>query len=127
MIVYLAGDMRSGWQDRLKSLLPSDVETIDPRSHGLTDPAAYTRWDLDGVRRAAVVVAYMDPSNPAGFGLAIEAGYAYGLGKSIIFVDQMGADWRSRYFDMLRQIATVVPTFEAAAELLGATAWCSSV
>lgn len=118
MKVYLAGDMKSNWQDRLIPLLPAGVEAIDPRKHGLADPAAYTQWDLDGVARADAVIVYMDPSNPSGYGLSIEAGYARGLGKRIIFVDQMGADWRSKYFEMLRQIAIVVRTFHAAAALV---------
>ena len=112
--VYLAGDMRSGWQDRFKAMLPERVRVIDPRSHGLTDPAAYTEWDLRGVRECQVVVAYMGPHNPSGFGLAIECGYAHALGRKIIFVDEMTVDWRGKYFDMLRQISTVVPTFHDA-------------
>lgn len=114
MRVYCAGDMRSGWQDRLARLRP-DIELIDPRSHGLVDPAAYTKWDLDGVAASDAVVVFMDSSNPSGFGLSIEAGFAHGLGKRIIFVDQLGLDWRSRYFDMLRQISLVVPSLDAAA------------
>lgn len=118
MKIYLAGDMKSGWQDRFAAMLPKDVELIDPRSHGLTDAAQYTWWDLEGVARADIIMAYMGPHNPSGFGLCLEAGYAYGLGKPIIFVDEMTVDWRGRYFDMLRQIATVVPTLEAAARVL---------
>jgi nucleoside 2-deoxyribosyltransferase len=118
MKVYLAGDMKSGWQDRFAEQVPKWVELIDPRSHGLPDPAQYTAWDLDGVRRADAVIAYMGAHNPSGFGLCIEAGYAYGLGKRIIFVDEMTVDWRGRYFDMLRQIATVVPTLPDAARAL---------
>lgn len=117
MIIYLAGDMQSGWQDNITNLLPQH-EFIDPRTHGLTDPAEYTKWDLDGVSRADVVVVYMHSGNPSGFGLSIEAGYANGLGKKIVFIDQISEDWRSKYFNMLRQIAIVVPTFVEAASLL---------
>ena len=118
MKIYLAGDMRSGWQDKLIALLPEGVEAIDPRKHGLADPAEYTTWDLAGVRRADAVVVFMDPANPSGFGLSIECGYGFALDKRIIFVDQMGVDWRSRYFDMLRQVSTVVRTFEEAVAAL---------
>jgi nucleoside 2-deoxyribosyltransferase len=118
MKIYAAGDMHSGWQDALAALLPGH-EILDPRSHGLTEPAAYTAWDLDAVRRADVVVVYMTPNNPSGYGPNLEAGYAHGLGKPVIFVDQIGADWRSKYFGMLRSIAmTVVPTLEDAARAL---------
>lgn len=117
MKIYAAGDMKSGWQDELIHLAP-EHEIIDPRSHGLSDPAAYTAWDLDGVRRADVVVVYMFPGNPGGFGLCIEAGYAFGLGKRIIFVDRLGDDWRSRYFGMLRNLGTVVGSLEEAVRAL---------
>ena len=114
--VYAAGDMRSGWQDKLRALLPADIHILDPRAHGLTDPAAYTKWDLDAVKDSTVVVVYMGPHNPSGFGLSIEAGFAHALGRKIIFVDEMQTDWRGKYFDMLRQISTVVPSLEAAAK-----------
>ncbi|OFX03255.1 MAG: hypothetical protein A3E78_12000 [Alphaproteobacteria bacterium RIFCSPHIGHO2_12_FULL_63_12] len=117
--IYLAGDMRSGWQDRLIALLPTDIEAIDPRSHGLSDPSLYTRWDLDGIERANVIVAYMGSNNPSGFGLCIEAGYGYALGKRIIFIDAIADDWRSRYFDMLRRISTVVTSIEDAVMEIG--------
>lgn len=108
--------MKSGWQDRFRSLLCDAVEIIDPRSHDLSDPAAYTAWDLDGVRRADILVVYMGPHNPSGFGLSLEAGYGHALGKPIIFVDEMQQDWRGRYFDMLRVISKVVPSLQAAAD-----------
>lgn len=114
-LIYAAGDMKSGWQDRLRALLPSRIVMLDPRSHGLEDPAAYTKWDLGAVRDCHVVVAYMGSHNPSGYGLSLECGFAHALGRSIIFVDELGADWRSPYFGMLRAVSRVVPTMEDAA------------
>jgi nucleoside 2-deoxyribosyltransferase len=68
------------------------------------------------VRRCDILVAYMGPHNPSGFGLSLEAGYAKALGKGMIFVDEMQQDWRGKYFDMLRSISTVVQTLEEAAK-----------
>lgn len=110
MIIYLAGDMKSGWQDRFAACAKPEWELIDPRTHGFSDPASYTKWDLDGVRRADVVVAFMGPHNPSGFGLSLEVGFAHALGKRVIFVDGLRDDWRTRYFDMHRQISEVVGT-----------------
>jgi len=85
MRVYLSGGMRSGWQDKVKAAV-SGIEWIDPREHGLELPALYAVWDLTGVRLADVVFAYIEDDNPSGIGLALELGYAKGLGKITILV-----------------------------------------
>lgn len=117
MKIYLAGGMKTDWQDRLMAAAPRH-RYLDPRSHGITDPAEYTRWDLAAVAVCDVVVAQMDSSNPSGFGLSLEVGYAHALGKRVVFIDGIRGDWRSRYFDMVRQVSTVVESIEAAAAAL---------
>lgn len=120
MKVYLAGGMKGTWQDDLMRLVPSHTY-FDPRSHGIQDPVGYTDWDLKHIGMCDVLVAYMDPSNPSGFGLSLEIGFAAALCKYIVFIDQLGLDWRSRYFGMHRVIATcVVPSVESAADALWA-------
>lgn len=107
MIVYLAGGMKDGWQDRAAALLPG-CELLDPRSWGDPNPIVYTARDLDAIRKADVVLAHMSSANPSGFGLSVEVGYAYGIGKRIVFCDEIGGDWRSPYFGMHRVMATAV-------------------
>lgn len=115
-MIYLAGDMRSGWQDAFAAMLPPQICVKDPSKHGLKVPAEYTKWDLDAVRDSQLVVAYMGPHNPSGYGMALEIGYAHALGRPIIFVDCMGTDWRSEYFGMVRSVASeIVGSFEEAA------------
>ena len=117
MIIYTAGDMHSGWQDALVALLPAGTTVYDPRRSGLSDPAAYTRWDLEHVARADAVIAFMGPENRSGFGLCVEVGYARASGKRVVFVDQLGRDWRSPLFDIVRHTASVVvPTLRDAVE-----------
>lgn len=116
MIIYLAGGMKDGWQDRAAALLP-DHELLDPRSWSTPDPTVYTARDLEAVRQADAVLVHMSSANPSGYGLSVELGYAYALGKHIVFCDEISGDWRSSYFEMHRQMATVVcHTLEAAAE-----------
>lgn len=103
--VYLAGGMHTDWRSRVIAAFP-DIIFFDPSSHGLTDEADYTTWDLAHVRYAETVFVYMDAANPSGYGLSLEAGYAFALNKRIIFVDESGT--HSRSFGMLRQIADVV-------------------
>jgi nucleoside 2-deoxyribosyltransferase len=105
-IVYLAGGMKDGWQDKFISKLPNCL-LLDPRSWSSPDPKVYTARDLANIRKADVVLVYMSSSNPSGFGLSVELGYAYGLGKRIVFVDNIKEDWRTVYFGMHREMATV--------------------
>jgi len=115
MIVYLAGGMKDGWQDRAINLL-NGHEILDPRSWSDPNPTVYTERDLAAVRRADCLLVHMASTNPSGFGLSIELGYAYALGKKIVFCDEIRGDWRSPYFGMHREMATVVcHSIEAAA------------
>jgi len=107
MIIYLAGGMKDGWQDKVAPLLVGH-ELLDPRSWSTPDPVVYTARDLEAVRKCDCVLVHMSSSNPSGFGLSVELGYAYALGKKIVFCDEITGDWRSGYFGMHRQMATVV-------------------
>lgn len=120
MIIYLAGGMKDGWQDKVAPLLAGH-ELLDPRSWSTPDPAAYTVRDLEAVRKADCMLAHMSSSNPSGFGLSVELGYAYALGKRIVFCDEIRTDWRTGYFGMHRQMASqVCYSLEAAAAAVNA-------
>jgi nucleoside 2-deoxyribosyltransferase len=103
-IVYLAGGFRSNWQMTAKSAIP-EFEWLDPSAHKLQDPMAYTQWDLDAIRRSDTVLAYLEDTNPGGYALALELGYAKALGKTILLVEFHSDDTRRKYFEMVRQVA----------------------
>jgi nucleoside 2-deoxyribosyltransferase len=118
MIIYLAGGMSTGWQDRVSPLLAGH-ELLDPRSWADPDPTIYTELDLAAIRRADALLVQMGSDNPSGFGLSVELGYAKALGKRIVFLDEISGDWRSRYFGMHRVMSDVVcTTLEKAAAAL---------
>ena len=100
--VYLAGGMKSGWQDALISSYGSEFIFIDPRTHGFTSEVEYTAWDLAAVDSCDILFACMEHDNPSGFGMMLEIGYARALGKKIIFVE-LGDDSRTRMYGMARQ------------------------
>ena len=102
--VYLAGGFRSGWQNLARAALSSHYDLLDPRQHALASPSEYTSWDLAAIRRCHVVLAYMEESNPGGYALALEIGYAHALGKHIVLVDVLDQA-RSKYFAMVREVA----------------------
>lgn len=105
--VYLAGGFHSGWQDEVYRVLKG-CEILDPRKHGLTAPKDYTEWDLEALQRCDYVLANMEETNPGGYSLALEVGYAKALGKQIIVVDQITDPEIKKYFEMVRQVANIV-------------------
>lgn len=116
-VVYLAGGMRSNWQDRVIEALPG-LLFIDPRRHGVCDERAYTAWDLTGVRQADIVLGYIERTNPNGAGLALEFGVAATLGKHLLYAEEEGFA-HSRYFGMVRSVSDgVYSSLEAAIEAL---------
>lgn len=106
LTIYLAGDMRSDWQDWfIKALDGYPIHWIDPRTHGLKDENEYTKWDIDGVKAADVVLAFLHAENPSGQGMSLEVGYAAAMGKHIVWVDN-GSHPHARYFGMCRALAS---------------------
>lgn len=117
--VYLAGGFRSGWQARAVAVL-NNYELFDPSTHNLDDPKAFTEWDLNAVRRSDIVLANMERTNPGGYALALEVGFAKALSKYIILVDQIEDPIVDRYFEMVRQVADMVfEDLESALTYLG--------
>ena len=96
MKIYLCGGFKTGWQDDVIAeilRLRSDAEVFDPRLHKLHDPGEYTAQDLQEIRESDIVFAYMERSNPGMANLAFELGYAHGMGKKIILINEKGHRW----------------------------------
>jgi len=106
--IYLAGGTRSNWQETVTAAL-SDWRIVDPRVHHLEDERAYTTWDLEGIKGCDWMLAYLEESNPGGYNLAFEIGYAKALGKKVILVDTKSAKDEAirRYTGMLHASADV--------------------
>ena len=115
--IYLAGGFRSQWQGDVALRLAGLYELLDPSQHGLQDPAEYTKWDLNAIRQADIVLANMEASNPGGYALALEVGFAKALGKRVLMVDQIEDASVKRYFEMVRQCSDLV--FPTLSEALG--------
>jgi len=117
--IYLAGGFRSNWQAEVFARLSGSFVLLDPSAHNIQDPAEYTRWDLDAVRESDIVLANMEASNPGGYSLALEVGFAKALGKRIFMVDQIRDPSVRRYFEMVRQCSErVFPTLGEALDHL---------
>jgi nucleoside 2-deoxyribosyltransferase len=117
--IYLAGGFRSRWQAEAAVRLAGSFELLDPSEHNIQDPAEYTRWDLEAVRQSDILLANMEASNPGGYSLALEVGFAKALGKRILMVDQVEDPLVRRYFAMVRQCSErVFPTLGEALDYL---------
>jgi nucleoside 2-deoxyribosyltransferase len=119
MIVYLAGGMYNDWRTRVKKYCPQ-FTYLDPMEHDLKNAQEYTIWDLLAVRNADLIFAHQDSENPAGYGTNLELGYAFALGKFIIFVNEMKEeDERHPWFGMAESVSNVAfYEMEPALELL---------
>jgi len=90
--VYLAGGMRSSWQERAVGALGEYARLLDPREHQLDAPTEFTRVDLDAIDASQMVFAYLETSNPGGYALAFELGYAKARGQIVVLVDEKRSD-----------------------------------
>lgn len=106
--IYLAGGFRSKWQELVTLRLADKYVFLDPSKHEIQNSSEYTKWDLDAITQSDIILAYMEASNPGGYSLALEVGYAKALGKKIIFVDKIESVLIGRYFEMVRQCADQV-------------------
>lgn len=89
--VYLAGGFHGDWQIQVKQHLIESFIFFDPKEHRLEDKTQYTQWDLHHIAKSDILFGYMSKTNPSGYGLALEIGYARALNKMVILVDEKSA------------------------------------
>jgi len=97
--------MRSNWRERIRSL--DNVEFYDPKLKEVKrefELQEYGTWDLNYIKQCDICFVYMEKSNPSGFGLAVEAGYAKGKDKTVILVLEPGHD-KDRYLQFLKKVS----------------------
>ena len=99
--VYLAGGFKTRWQDVVIERAPK-FEFLDPSLHGIQDPIEYTKWDLNAVEESDIVFAHMEGSNPGGYAMALEIGYAKALNKTVIYTESDIPNELKKRFDMVR-------------------------
>lgn len=108
--VFLSGGFRSDWQSQIIEDLKHQFIFFNPREHGLADSEGYTTWDIHFIKECDILFAFMEESNPSGYGLAFELGLAYSLNKTIILIDQKSKNDSNfaRYFKILYKPSGVV-------------------
>jgi len=108
--VYLAGGMKSGWQNTVIKRFQNKFVFFNPMDHKLSESHQYTVWDLHYLKKADIILAYLESDNPSGFGLTLEIGYAKSLSKTIILIDEKSNKDKTfeKQFKIVRESATIV-------------------
>lgn len=107
--VYLAGGFHGDWQTQVKQHLLEDFIFFDPKEHLLEDKTHYTQWDLHHIAKADILFGYMSKTNPSGYGLALEIGFAKALNKLVILVDEKSSEDElfNKYFAIAHKASSV--------------------
>ena len=109
--VYLAGGLRSNWQTQVINACGDKFVFYNPSEHNLEmNSVQYTAWDIFHVKQSDIVFAYMEVSNPSGYGLALEVGYAKALNKTVILINERSSTDQQfdRYFKIIENMSDVV-------------------
>lgn len=111
--VYLAGGMKSGWQDvvkeRLKDLKDMGfVRWSDPRNNGTSDPSKYKLLDKIRWETADIVFGYAEETNPSLFALGVELAGGHYSGAKTILVNLPENEPRYRYFSFVTVVCDYV-------------------
>jgi len=105
--IYLAGGLRSGWQEKIKNALPQ-FDFISPldKDDKSMNVLEYGTWDLHQIKYCEMVFAYMEKSNPSGIGLSCEIGFAYGIGKTVVTVlEPENEHTKDNYLQFIKKVS----------------------
>jgi nucleoside 2-deoxyribosyltransferase len=108
--VFLSGGFKSNWQDKVINRFERNFIFSNPRTHGLSKNLEYTAWDVHYIKQCDILFAYMEDSNPSGYGLTFEVGLAYALNKTIILVDEKSPndEWFKKHFELVRVSSNII-------------------
>lgn len=113
--VYLAGGFKSDWANEVKKcsnnfiwINPKDKE-FKNGERVVMNVDEYGKWDLHYIRQSDIVFVYVEKSNPSCIGLCCEAGFAKGLGKTVITVLEPNHKYiKDSYLSFLTQVSDIV-------------------
>ena len=124
--VYLAGGFKSNWANEVKKCSDS-FYWINPKekefSNGeriVMNVNEYGKWDLHFIKNSTIVFVYVERTNTSCIGLCCEAGYAKGLGKTVITVLEPNHETiKDNYLSFITQVSDIVfETLEEGIEYL---------
>ena len=113
--VYLAGGFKSDWALKVKEC-SSKLNWINPKEEEfkngeriIMNVNEYGKWDLHFIKNSDIVFVYVEKSNPSCIGLCCEAGFAKGLGKTVITVLEPNHETiKDSYLSFITQVSDIV-------------------
>lgn len=115
--VYLAGGFKTDWANDVIVNCPS-IKFINPKDKEYKngerismDVQEYGLWDIHYIRQCEIVFVYVQNNNPSCIGLSCEAGYAKGLGKTVISVIEPNNQYiKDSYLSFIGVVSDIVFT-----------------
>lgn len=111
--VYLSGGFKSNWSD-LVTLNCDGFIWIDPKQKENNKTMTineYATWDLHFIKKCDIIFIYVEKTNTSCIGLSVEAGFARGLGKTVILILEPNHESiKDNYLKFLTKVSDV--TFE---------------
>jgi nucleoside 2-deoxyribosyltransferase len=115
--VYLAGGFKSDWannvikcSDNIHFINPKDKE-FKNGERIIMNVNEYGKWDLHYIRNSDILFVYVERTNTSCIGLCCEAGYAKGLGKTVITVLEPNHETiKDNYLSFITQVSDIVFT-----------------
>jgi len=113
--VYLAGGMKTCWQDRVKADLRKLEERglvrwNDPRDNATNNPAEYELLDIMRVQTADIVFGLAEDGNPGLYALCVELAFGHARGARTILVNELKEETdpkRVKYFRFVGAVCDV--------------------
>jgi nucleoside 2-deoxyribosyltransferase len=113
--VYLAGGFKSDWANKVKQC-SDNFNWVNPKDKEFKDGERvimnvneYGKWDLHFIRQSDIVFVYIERTNTSCIGLCVEAGYAKGLGKTVIIVLEPNHETiKDAYLSFITQVSDIV-------------------
>ena len=113
--VYLAGGFKSDWDkkvmqstDKLNWINPKDKE-FKNGERIVMNVNEYGKWDLHYIKKSDIVFVYVEKTNPSCIGLCCEAGYAKGLGKTVITILETNHETiKDAHLSFITQVSDIV-------------------
>jgi nucleoside 2-deoxyribosyltransferase len=116
--IYLAGGFKSDWANNVKEKCfhNKKLHWINPKEKEFKNGERivmnvneYGKWDLHFIKQSDIVFVYVEKSNTSCIGLSVEAGFAKGLGKTVILVLEPNHETiKDAYLSFLTQVADIV-------------------
>jgi nucleoside 2-deoxyribosyltransferase len=113
--IYLAGGFKSDWANEVKKC-SDNFQWINPKDKEFKNEERivmnvneYGKWDLHFIKQCDILFVYVERTNTSCIGLCCEAGFAKGLGKTVITILEPNHETiKDAYLSFITQVSDIV-------------------